>query len=640
MSAHCAPEPGGTVLAADAPRVALVGNPNSGKTSLFNGLTGLQAKTGNYPGVTVARYVGTCRVGAARYQVEDLPGTHSLVPMSPDEQVVTDVLQGKVHGIDRPDALAVVVDATTAHRSLRFLAQVLAIGLPTCLVVSFTDELVRRQGRLDVEALGRAVGVPAVSVVAGRGAGVAALREELTRWREWTRPPVAPPVDPLELQDWVESVLAAASYRPPQPDRRTARIDSLLLHPLWGTLVFFAVMVAFFQTVFTVAAPIQGWIESAFVWLAEGVHAHVSPDWLAALLGDAVIGGVGAVLVFVPQIVLLYLLLALLEGSGYLARAAFLMDRVMARFGLEGRAFVALLSSFACAVPGVMATRTLPTHRTRIATMMGAPLMTCSARLPVYVMLIGMFVSADATIGPLGARGVIMFGLYVLGAVSAMLTAALFARIADWGGPSAPFYMEMPTYRLPGLRAVVISVWTAAGAFLRKCSTIILGTTVVLWLLLNLPNPSDAELAAAGVDLADDAAVAAYTIEESYAADLGRAVAPIFEPLGFDWQINVGVLSSLAARESFVATMGQVGAVEAQAEGTSDTAQPATPPIDAPTTAALLVFFAYALQCMATVAAIRRETGTWRWALGAWVYMFALAWVAALAARHIVLALQ
>ena len=643
MSASCHDAAGSDASLTGVPRIALVGAPNSGKTSVFNGLTGLRAKTGNYPGVTVSRFVGTSRTGRHRHVIEDLPGTYSLEPISPDEQITVDVLDGRLEGADRPDALLVVVDATTLRRSLGFLAQVLARGLPTCVVVTFTDELARRQGRLDVDAFARALGVPVLPVVGHRGLGIAQLREQLTTWRTWQAPAVAPPTDPGEQDAWAESVLAFADYRPPERHRVTRRVDAVLLHPLWGTVVFFTVMALFFQTVFTLAAPMQGRVETLFAWLSGQVHTHVGNPWLSGLLGDALIGGVGGVLVFVPQIVLLFLLLALLEGVGYLARAAFLMDRVMARFGLEGRAFVALLSSFACAIPGILATRTLPSAKDRLATMMAAPLMTCSARLPVYVLLIGLLVDPSATLGPFGAQGLVMFGLYLLGAVSAMLAAWSFKKLGDRHGQPVPFFMELPPYRLPAPGAVLAAMWSSAHAFLRKCSTVIVATSVVLWLLLNLPLHGDAQLRAAGVDTTDSVAASAYTVDHSYAAGLGRLVAPVFDPLGFDWRINVGVLSAQGARETFVATLGQVAAAEdpeapdqaLQAMTYPDGPRAGEPVFTAPTIAALLLYFVYALQCMATVAVLRRETGTWRWPLIAFTYLTVLAWLMAYLARTV-----
>lgn len=638
---------GSTAIAAGTTRFALVGAPNSGKTTLFNALTGLRAKTGNYPGVTVARYVGTIPVGGEEVALEDLPGTYSLDPISPDEHVVTEALDEGVEHVETPQGILVTLDATTLRRSLGLLAQVLHVGLPVCVVLTFGDELRRRGGSIDVDALSRALGVPVVAVANGERTGLDQLRDRLADLGGWEEPVVLPPTQPDEVQAWTGSVLDSAGYAVPEVDALTRRIDGVLLHPVWGTLVFFVVMFAFFQSIFTLAAPLQSGVESAFAWLGELVAEHVSNPWLASLLGDAVIGGVGGVLVFVPQIMLLFLLISFLEGVGYMSRAAFIMDRVMAPFGLEGRAFVALLSSVACAIPGIMATRTLPSARDRLSTMMAAPLMTCSARLPVYVLLIGMLVDPGARVGPFGAQGTIMFGLYVLGAVSAMLAAWAFSRLGRRSGPLMPFYMEMPPYRVPTARTVALSVWEAVQAFVRKVATIILTTTIVLWLLLNLPVQSDDDLRAAGVVPGDATAVATYTLDNSYAAGLGRAVEPVFEPLGFDWRINVGVLASLSAREVFVATMGQVAAAEDPEDPESALSgmtvthgeHAGEPLFTAPTIAALLLFFVYALQCMSTIGVMRRETGTWRWPLVAFGYLFVVAWVMAFAGRHLVAAI-
>ena len=639
MSCHAEPP---TRASTATRRIALVGSPNAGKTTLFNSLTGLRAKTGNYPGVTVARYEGAHTLDSGSdVIVEDLPGTYSLDPISPDEQVVAGVLETGASGDDRIDALVVLLDATNLRRSLGLLAQVQQLPHPVTAVLTFTDELARRGGSLDVEALSRAVGVRAIPVIAGDKRGVASLSRAMEDVSSWKRPMVPPPTDPAGVADWATSVLETASFRAPGSDKRTSRIDGVLLHPLWGTVIFFATMMAFFQVIFTVAAPLQDGIETFFAWLGGVARANIPIPWLSSLVADALLGGVGGVLVFLPQIALLFLLISLLEGSGYLSRAAFLMDKVMGWAGLEGRAFVALLSSMACAIPGIMATRTLPSAKDRIATMMGAPLMTCSARLPVYVLLIGMLVPADIRFGPVGLQGAIMFGLYLLGAVSAMMSAWFFKRIIGRSGVGLPFYMEMPSYRLPRARTIVVSVWDACKSFLKKVTSIIMLTTIILWGLLNFPLRSDADLANAGVDARDEVAVKAYVIDNSVAAGIGRAVSPVFEPLGFDWRINVGVLSSLAAREVFVSTLGQVAAAEdpedpvaALTNMTHTDGPDIGEKVFTPSTiAALLVFFVYALQCMSTLGVMRRETGTWKWPVIAFVYMGGLAWVMAWIAK-------
>ncbi|MFF5401994.1 ferrous iron transporter B [Streptomyces misionensis] len=647
MSAHCGPTGATTGTLDGGIRLALVGSPNSGKSTLFNALTGLRTKTGNYPGVTVARYEGTARVGKHEVVIEDLPGTYSLDPISPDEQVVADVLDPDNPDLGTPDGILVTLDATTLRRSLGLLAQVMRTGLPICVVLTFRDELARRGGTLDVAALRRALGVPVVAVTGGSRNDLAELQATLPDPASWERPVLPPPTDPAQRRAWVESLLASAGYEVPEVDQRTRRIDAVLLHPLWGTLIFFATMFAFFQIIFTVATPLQDAVQSVFDRLGTLVTEYVSNPLLAGFLGNALIGGLGSVVVFLPQIALLFLMISLLEGSGYLSRAAFLMDRLMARAGLEGRAFVALLSSLACAIPGIMATRSLPSAKDRFATMMGAPLMTCSARLTVYVLLTGLLVSPGTRVGPFGAQGVVMFALYLVGALSAMATAWVFKRFSSRGGPVLPFYMEMPSYRLPRPRSVADAIWSACKGFLAKVGRIILVVTVGLWLLLSLPMHSDAQLRSAGVDPTDRTAVSAYEVDHSYAADIGRAIEPVFEPLGFDWRINVGVLGSLSAREVFVATLGQVAAAQNPDQPTealthmtyTDGPHQEQKLFTPATTAALLVFFLYALQCMSTIGVMRRETGSWKWPAVAFGYMFVLAWTMAFVTHTVVGAL-
>ena len=625
-------------------RFVLVGSPNCGKTTLFNALTGLRAKTGNYPGVTVSRYEGVHKLGDVEAIIEDLPGTYSLDPISPDEEVVTEVLDAGESVHSPISGHVVLMDATQLRRGLGMLAQVQQRERPTVAVLTFTDELARRGGSVDIDALSRAVGVQVIPVVSGDKRGVETLSKAFAEVDSWSAPIVPPPTGHEEVAAWADSVLESANYRAPDVDERTRRIDKVLLHPLWGTLVFFATMYAFFQIIFTVAAPINDAFEGFFVWMGGIAKDMIPIDWLGSLVGDGIFAGVGAVVAFIPQIALLFLMIAIMEGSGYLSRAAFLMDRVMGMAGLEGRAFVALLSSVACAIPGIMATRTLPSAKDRIATMMGAPLMTCSARLPVYTLLIAMVVPGDLFWGPFQAQGTVMFGLYLLGSVSAMIAAWVFKRIVGRGATQLPFYMEMPSYRMPSARSVIIAVWDACKAFLRKVAGIIMVVTIVLWGLLNFPAPSEDAMTAAGVDVGDEAAVTAYTLDNSYAAAIGRAVSPVFDPLGFDWRINIGVISSLAARETVVSTLGQVAAAEdpedpgESLEGMTHSDGPhAGEPVFTPSTiAALLVFFVYALQCASTLGVMRRETGTWRWSIIAFVYMGGLAWVMAFAAKLIV----
>jgi len=617
-------------------RVALVGSPNSGKTSVFNHLTGLRAKTGNYPGVTVGRTVGTTSVGGVAIAVEDLPGTYSLDPISPDEQVVTDLLAGEYPDIDRPDAVVLIADTTTLRRSIMLIGQVLRLDLPCLLTLTMGDELAARGGRIDVEALSTALGIPVTAVVGHHGTGIDVLRAQLATFEQWQRPPVLPPADSEAIGAWGQSVLDAAGYVAPQPDRRTHRIDRVLLHPLWGTVAFFAVMFYFFQVLFTAAAPLRDGIARALTWLGAQVSEHIGNPVLRGLLGQGIIGGIGTVLQFLPQIVLLFFLLALLENVGYMSRAAFLMDRVMAKTGLEGRAFVAMLSSFACAIPGIMATRTLPSSRDRIATTVTAPLMTCSARLPVYTLLVGLLVARQTRWWGLSAQGVTMFLLYLGGGTSALIAAAV-VKSTILRGDLLPFTMELPPYRFPSPKVLLAAMWSAAKVFLRKAGTIILGTSLVLWALLNLPVR---EAETRGLSPAD---AGAYVMNHSYAADVGKAIAPVFQPLGFDWRTDIALVGSLSAREVFVSTLGQVSAATDPAEPSQALAtmtdDHGNRVFTAPTVIALMTYFMFALQCMSTIAVMRRETNSWRWPAFAFSYMFVLAWVMAFAARMIAIGL-
>lgn len=630
---------------ADAPEVdgavvALLGCPNAGKSSVFNHLTGLRVRTANYPGVTVTRTAGRLAGGHA-VTVVDLPGTYGLEPVSPDEQIVVDHLRGRLAGTRAPDALVLVVDATTLRRSLSLVGEALATGLPVAVALTMVDELRSRGGDVDAQAMATALGVPVLEVVGHRGHGVDALRSTIADWPGWSAPVVPPPADDeAELDAWVASVVDAAAYRAPGPASVTSRLDAVLLHPVSGVLTFAAVMVVFFQTIFTVAAPVQGWIEAGFAWLTDVAAAGITNPWVADFVGTALIGGVGGVLVFLPQIVLLFVLLALLEGSGYLARAALLMDKVMAATGLDGRAFVSMLSSMACAIPGIMSTRTMPASKDRIATMLVAPLMPCAARLPVYLLLVGMLVPAGASWGPFGLQGLTMLALYLLGGLSALVAAAVLTRTA-LRGSGLPFYLELPPYRIPSLGTVVHAVGSAAGTFLRKMGTVILAVSVVLWALMTFPTRG-AETAAM-----EPAEASAYVLDHSYAASVGRAVEPVLEPLGFDWRIDVGLLGALAAREVFVATMGQIAAAE-DPENPAATLETLTwgdgpragePLFTPPTTVALLVFFVYAMQCAATLVVMRRESNSWRWPALALGYMSALAWVTAWLARTVTAAL-
>lgn len=622
-----------TGAALDVPlRLGLLGSPNSGKTTLFNALTGMRAKVGNYPGVTVERREGRCHVDSRDAIVIDLPGTYSLEPLSPDEAVVNRVLEGAIES--PPDALILVADACSLARSLLFVAQVLRRGLPCCLVVTMIDELQARGGTLDLPRLERALGIPVRGVVGHRGLGIDALRALLARPETWERPHLLPPGEAIERAAWADSVLASVAAQRPGTHRLTEAIDRLVLHPVAGTLLFVMVMVGFFQLIFAWATPAMDLIDGVIAELAAGARAGLPPGLGADFVADGLVAGVGAVVVFVPQIALLFSLLYLLEDVGYMARAAFVADRVMSRIGLEGRAFVALLSSYACAVPGIMATRTVPSPRDRLVTILVAPLMTCSARLPVYALMIGAFVPARSVLGPIGLQGLVLLGLYLLGAFGALIVAALLKRTL-LRGDALPFTMELPPYRIPTFRLWATQVWGSIWAFLRRAGTIILAASIVLWLLLSFPRVEPPP----GVS---DADATRFALENSWAGRAGHAIEPAIAPLGFDWKIGVGLLASLAAREVIVATLAQIYAAgEGETSLRSAVRADVDPRTGAPvftpaTVAALLVFFVFALQCLSTIAVMRRETNSWRWPVFAFGYLLAMAYGASFVTHRIV----
>ena len=617
---------------------ALLGSPNAGKTTLFNALTGLRARVGNYPGVTVERREGRLDLAGQPALLIDLPGTYGLSPISADEAIVENVLAGRVAGVARPDALVLVADACSLPRTLPFLGEALRLGRPACVVLTMQDELAARGGRIDLPRLEAALGVPVLGVVGHRRRGIDRLRQLLIHPDTWSRPVILPPEDRHERAAWADSIAAAVIEQRPARHRLTERIDRIVLHPLWGSLLFVLVMLTFFQLIFRWAGPAMDAIDTAMTALAALARAQLPAGWLADLVADGLIAGVGSVVIFVPQIAILFSLLYLLEDLGYMARAAFVIDRVMGRIGLEGRSFVALLSSYACAVPGIMATRTIPSPRDRLVTILVAPLMTCSARLPVYTLLISAFVPDRAVLGPIRSQGLVLLALYVGGATAALAVAALIKRTL-LPGDGLPFTMELPTYRRPTFRLWFSQVYSSVRAFLRRAGTIILLASVTLWLLLNFPRVE------APPDL-DARAATAYVLEHSAGGRLGHALEPLIAPLGFDWKIGVGLVASLAAREILVSTLAQIYATGGD-EGASlrdalraDRHRETGLPVYTPATVgALLVFFVFALQCTSTIAIMRRETNSWRWPAFAFGYLFVLAYGASFAAYHVIGAL-
>jgi len=617
-------------------RIGLLGSPNSGKTTLFNALTGLRAKTGNYPGVTVDRRAGTAACPDGAVKLLDLPGTYSLNAMSQDEAIAVQAMRGEIEGEKPLDGVVMVADATTLERSLPLLGEAMLQGLPLCLVLTMVDELKARGGELDLFRLQNELGIQVIPVVGNRGLGLDDLRALLPSPESWISPKSPPAKAKAEHFQWADQVFKDACRARPQASKVTASMDRVLLHPVSGGLIFFIFMACFFQAIFSWAMPAVDFLDSLVHSGADWVIATFPESWATQLFADGILRGVGAVLVFTPQIALLFLLILTFEACGYLARAAFVTDRLMGWAGLEGRCFVSLLSSFACAVPGIMATRTIPSPRDRLATMMVAPLMTCSARLPVYALLIGAFIEPTPLLGPFTSQGAAMFGLYALGVVSAIVFAALFKR-GLLKGATLPFYLELPPYRFPSFSSILLQVWHRLLLFFKRAGTVILGASLALWLLLTFPK-------AATEGLTDTQAQQAQ-IEASYAASIGKAIEPAILPLGWDWRVGVGLIGSFAAREVFVSTMAQVYALPEQEDDSTDLADvlvrgsPGAPSsaLSFASAMALLVFFVYALQCISTVAVLVREAGGWRYGLFALAYQTGFAWLAAFATYRILL---
>ena len=620
---------------AESLHIGLLGSPNAGKTTIFNALTGMAARVGNYPGVTVERRAGRAALPDRDVVVIDLPGTYSLDAIAEDERVVTRVLDGELESA--PDAVAIVADACSLPRSLLLVSQVMRRPQPACLILTMIDELEARAGEIDLPRLEAALGIPVLAVVGHRGVGLDRVRALLARPEDWSRPVVEPPEDPLERAAWVESILEHTLQKPPERHGVTAVIDRVLLHPVAGSLLFAAVMVTFFQLIFAWAAPAMNALDVAAGAASHAIHSSLPPGLFADFLADGLVAGVGSVIVFVPQIALLFALLYLLEDLGYMARAAFVIDRLMGRVGLEGRSFVALLSSYACAVPGIMATRSLPSARDRLVTILVAPLMTCSARLPVYVLLVGTFVPNETVLGPIGLQGLVMLGLYASGGAAALVMAAIF-KWTLLPGEGLPFTMELPSYRVPTLRLWLSQVWGSVWAFLKRAGTIILAASIVLWFLLTFPRtPAPADL--------PTGAASRYALENSYAGQLGHAIEPVIAPLGFDWKIGVGLVASLAAREVVVSTLAQIYAASDESGSLQSAVRSDVNPetgkrvFTPATVASLLVFFVFALQCVSTLAVMRRETNSWRWPAFAFSYLLLLAYGASFATYRIALAL-
>ncbi len=617
----------GTVVAPVAENrakvVAIVGPPNSGKSTLFNRLTGLRQKVANFPGVTVEQHLGRVRLSSGReVVVVDLPGIYSMTPRSEDEQVTHDVLKGRMKNVARPDAVLLILDSTNLGRHLTLAAPVLSLGVPTLVILNMADDLLHRGGKVDIAVLSQQLGAPVVLVSASQGEGVDAVFSFLEK--ETSAPvPVELPIiqDVPRCRAWAAKIGNDAAYRAPAPPLWTRRLDAIFLNPVLGPVFFVIVVVAVFQTIFSGAKPLMEGVESLIAASGDWVASVLPESAFRSLLIDGVWGGVGSVVVFLPQILLLFLFIGILEDSGYLARAALIADRTMARVGLQGKSFIPLLSAYACAVPAIMATRTIENKRDRYATILIAPFMTCSARLPVYTLIIAAFIPNHSLLGPLlGTQAAAMLGLYLLGFLAAFATARVL-KSSVLKSERTPFMLEMPPFRKPTLQGLTLRLLDRAKVFLRRAGTVILAVAILLWVLANIP-------------LHDGSAP---PIEQSVAGTVGRAVEPVIRPLGFDWKIGIGLITSLAAREVIVGTLGTIYGIEGEADSKS-LQQALQRDLDLPGAVALLVFFAFAMQCMSTLAVVRRETGGWKWPILQFTYMSALAYVSAFVANRAVAA--
>lgn len=600
--------------------VAVVGPPNSGKSTLFNRLTGLRQKVANYPGVTVEKRIGLARLnGGQQVWLVDLPGVYSLDPRSEDERVTHDVLTGEMPDIRRPDAVVLIIDSTNLGRHMTLAAPILSLGLPTLVALNMSDELRHRGGSVDMAALAQQIGAPVALMSAKRGEGIEPVVEFLQGALGVPAPVELPIVSNVPLcREWATRIGNQAGYRAPAPPQWTRRLDGVFLHSLAGPLVFLAVVVLVFQMIFTAAVPLMDGVEALITTSGQWIASALPESLFRSLLVEGVWGGVGSVLVFLPQILLLFLFIGVLEDSGYLARAALIADRTMAKVGLQGKSFIPLLSAYACAVPAILSTRTIESKRDRIATILIAPLMTCSARLPVYTLIIAAFLPERPLLGPfLGTRAAAMIGLYVLGFAAAVLTAKVL-KSSILKSDRTPFMLEMPPYRMPTLRSLGLRLWDRSKVFLRRAGTVIMATAIGLWIMASLP-------------LTDGQPPA---IEDSLAGTVGRTIEPLIEPLGFNWKIGIGLITSLAAREVIVGTLGTIYGMEAD-EGSLDLQEALRADLSFGGAVALLVFFAFAMQCMSTVAVVRRETAGWKWPVLQFTYMTALAYLSGLAANQL-----
>ncbi len=622
-------------LHAAGPLVALVGNPNCGKTALFNLLTGSTQKVANYAGVTVERKEGRLQlVSGKTVRILDLPGAYSLYPRSLDERVTCNVLLGRAQGEKRPDYVVCVVDATNLRRNLRLVLAVKRMGLPCVVALNMVDVAARRGIHVDAEALALELGIPVVSTVGVKADGDANLRAQLEQLDSFASGAMNSAVASEEADqesidsdhETVQKILIKLKLNTIMPDMLSDRIDRIVLHPLAGPLILTVLLFLIFQAMFSLANVPMEAIKAGTEWLGELVTNMLPDGWVRSLIVNGLIAGAGSVIVFLPQILILFFFILLLEESGYLPRAAFLLDRIMGSVGLSGRSFIPLLSSFACAVPGIMATRTIANSRDRIVTMLIAPLMTCSARLPIYALLISAFIPQRLVWGSIELQGLVLFGLYVFGVVGAMAVALVLKHFTSDGRQVRPLMMELPSYHMPTVRNLMIGLWQRVEIFLRRVGSIILILSIGLWFLASFPGAPPGATGQA--------------IEYSIVGIIGHALAVVFAPIGFNWQISVALVPGMAAREVAVSALGTVYALSATGNDTSGALAPLISQSWSLATAlSLLAWYVFAPQCLSTLAAVKRETGNWKMPLVIAGYLFGLAYLASFITYRIALSL-
>src|SRR5271165_7182329 len=615
-------EPPKTPPVGDLRTVALIGPPNSGKSTLFNRLTGLRQKVANYPGVTVEQHFGRLTgIGRSDLILIDLPGIYSLDSYSEDARVAVDVIHGEMPGTPTPDAILLVLDSLHLRRQLTLAAPVLSLGLPTLVLLNMSDLMEARGGEVDTLALARELGVPVAKISASRGTGLDSIAHFLDRKSEFVQPrslaKLELPVvgNARSYRQWATGISTRTKYKAPLSSEWTRKLDRVLLHRFVGPLLFLVVVISVFQVVFSIGQPLSNAFQDLLNNAGVRIGTFLGHGWFESLLIDGIWKGVASVLVFLPQILLLFLFIGILEDSGYLARAALIADRVMRSIGLNGKAFIPLLSAYACAVPAIMATRTIENKRDRFATILVAPFMTCSARLPIYLLMIAAFIPNKPIIGDFfGLRAAVMLSLYLLGFLAALGTARLL-KSSILKAASAPFILELPQYRLPTLRSLGLRVVDRGKVFLKQAGTIILCVTVVLWILSHVPFHS--------------------TLPESFIGHVGQWIEPIIRPLGFTWKIGIGLLSSIIAREVIVGTLGTLYGADPATQSLSLQAA-LRHDLTLGGAMALVVFFAFAMQCTSTLAIVRRETNSWRWPALQFAYMSVLAYLAALATNQLI----